>query len=54
MIILVVGILPGFTHTAFVATRPVLAGFGLVVALIACGALAWLGIEWYYSHPSRK
>ena len=52
--IVVVGSLAAFTHTLLQTKQPTLATIALVVAMLACIALGWLGIEWYYYPPPRK
>lgn len=53
-LIVVVGSIGAFAYTLLEAAQPTLAKIGLVVAMLACGALGYLGIEWYYSLPPRK
>ena len=53
-LIVVVGSVSAFAHTLVEASQPTLATGGLVVAILSCIALGWLGIEWYHHPPPRK
>jgi hypothetical protein len=52
-VIVIVGIAAGLTNTLFAPTRLTLAAFALCVAVVACAAVGWLGVQWYASDPRR-